>query len=42
MKWRTKARLQNLIATLPGPLAPFCYYQMQRHFGALRAPTPVK
>ena len=42
MKWRTKARLQNLIAGLPEPLADYCYFQMQRHFGNLRSPTPVK
>ncbi len=42
MKWTTKARIQNLIAALPGPLADFCYYRMQRHFGGLRKPTPVK
>ena len=42
MKWRTKARVQNLIAALPGPLAQFFYYRMQRSFGGLRAPTPVK
>ena len=42
MKWTTKARVQNLIAALPGPLADFCYYRMQRHVGGLRNPTPVK
>ncbi len=42
MKWTTKARIQNLIAGLPGPLADLCYYRMQRHFGGLRNPTPVK
>lgn len=42
MKWTTKARVQNLIAALPGPLADFCYYRMQRLVGGLRNPTPVK
>lgn len=42
MKWRTKARLQNMIAALPEPLASYCYYRMQRHFGNLRSPIPVK
>ncbi len=42
MKWTSKARVQNLIAALPGPLADFCYYRMQRHVGGLRNPTPVK
>ena len=42
MNWTTKARVQNLIAALPGPLADFCYYRMQRHVGGLRNPTPVK
>ncbi|MCY4526233.1 MAG: methyltransferase domain-containing protein, partial [Anaerolineaceae bacterium] len=31
-----------MIAGLPEPLADFCYYRMQRHFGGLRKPTPVK
>ncbi|MCY3907456.1 MAG: class I SAM-dependent methyltransferase [Anaerolineaceae bacterium] len=42
MKWTTRARIQNLIAALPGPLADFCYYRMQRLAGGLRNPTPVK
>lgn len=42
MKWRTKARIQNLIAAMPEPLAQVAYYRMQRHFGGLRSPTPVK
>ncbi len=42
MKWTTKARIQNLIAALPGPLADFCYYRMQRLAGGLRNPTPDK
>lgn len=42
MKWRTKARIQNMIAALPEPLASFCYYRMQRHFGSLRSPIPVR
>ncbi|MDD9957008.1 MAG: methyltransferase domain-containing protein [Anaerolineaceae bacterium] len=42
MKWTTKARIQNLIAALPGPLSDFCYYRMQRLAGGLRNPTPVK
>ncbi|MCE2489372.1 MAG: class I SAM-dependent methyltransferase [Anaerolineae bacterium] len=31
-----------MIAGLPEPLADLCYYRMQRHFGGLRNPTPVK
>ncbi len=42
MNWTTKARVQNLIAALPGPLADHCYYRMQRMVGGLRNPTPVK
>ena len=42
MKWRSKARIQNMIAALPEPLASFCYYHMQRRFGGLRAPVPVR
>ncbi|MCY3946906.1 MAG: methyltransferase domain-containing protein [Anaerolineaceae bacterium] len=42
MKWTTKARVQNMIAALPGPLADICYYRMQRLAGGLRNPTPVK
>ena len=42
MKWRSKARIQNTIAALPEPLADLCYYRMQRRFGNLRSPTPVK
>ena len=42
MNWRTKARIQNLIAMLPEQLTSICYYRMQRHFGALRSPSPDK
>ena len=42
MNWRTKAKLQNFLARLPGPVGFHAYYWLQRHFGALRRPTPIE
>ena len=41
MNWRRKARVQQLIARLPSELSYRTYYWIQRHFGALRSPTPA-
>ena len=30
VNWRTKAMIQNTVASLPKPLAQFCYYRIQR------------
>ena len=40
LTWRTKARVQDLVAALPEPIGNFCYYRLQRWFGGLRAPSP--
>lgn len=42
MNWRLKASIQNAIALLPSSLSYSCYYWVQRHFGALRNPNPLK
>lgn len=31
-----------MVAALPEPLASYCYYRMQRRFGNLRSPIPVR
>lgn len=36
MHWKTKARIQNLLAKLPSALSYEAYYQAQRWFGGLR------
>ena len=40
MKWKTKARIQNLIAMLPNKLSYDAYYIMQKHFGKLYNSDP--
>jgi len=41
MRWKWKARLQNLIARLPSSASYAAYYWLQRHFGGLRHSNPV-
>src|SRR5574341_1571840 len=41
MKWKQKARIQNLIARLPSSLSYAAYYFIQRRFGGLRSDTPL-
>ena len=41
MRWKWKARLQNLIARLPSSVSYAVYYWLQRNFGGLRHPNPV-
>jgi len=41
MKWKRKARIQNLVARLPSGLSHAVYYFLQRKFGALRAVNPL-
>ncbi|MCO6047429.1 class I SAM-dependent methyltransferase [Aeoliella sp. ICT_H6.2] len=36
MHWKTKARIQTLVARLPDRLSYPLYYQLQRRFGAMR------
>ena len=40
MHWRSKAKIQSLIALLPSTLSYPAYYWVQRHFGSLRKVDP--
>jgi hypothetical protein len=41
MDWKLKAKLQNVISTLPANFSNSVYYWMQRNFGGLRKFSPV-
>lgn len=42
MHWKIKAAIQNAVALLPEEMSYELYYQIQRHFGGWRRPSPVK
>jgi hypothetical protein len=42
MHWKLKARIQSAVSLLPSGASYATYYWMQRHFGALRRPSPVR
>lgn len=41
MKWKTKSRIQNLVALLPSSLSYAAYYWLQRNFGRLKRADPL-
>ncbi len=41
MRWKHKATIQNLIASLPPNVGNRAYYYLQSRYGGLRNPTPV-
>jgi hypothetical protein len=41
MRWKLKAKIQNLVSLLPSSVSYAAYYWMQRRFGALRRLNPV-
>ena len=41
MHWKTKARIQKIISSLPTSSSNSVYYWLQRHFGKLKQPTPM-
>ena len=41
MNWKLKALIQWVISLLPKNLSNFCYYQIQRNFGALKFYNPI-
>jgi SAM-dependent methyltransferase len=42
MHWKLKARIQRAVSLLPSGASYAAYYWMQRHFGGLRRPSPVR
>lgn len=40
MNWKTKARIQNIVAMFPSEFSYEMYYQIQRHFGGYRKVNP--
>jgi hypothetical protein len=42
MNWKLKAAIQNAVSLLPSTVSYALYYWMQRHFGGLKHPNPLR